>query len=576
MPDETAQSEGFETVPRLEITSGPDKGQQYELSGGKYVLGRHPDCEIVVDVGSVSRQHCQVLAEGDRFFIEDLHSRNGTLVNGNAIQQRVALAVGDMIQICDVSFRFLDEWSPPASPDAELFNESSLGTLMFDDDVSSSIIMSKVEVSTHHGQLKLVSNAEVKLAALVEINRNLGQALALDEVLPKVLDSLFKIFVQADRGFIILKNLETNALIPRWTKLRRESEGENLRVSRTIINEVMETREAILSADAKSDSRFEMSQSIADFRIRSMMCAPLVGTDSVSFGVLQIDTLDQRSRFQPADLEVLASVASQAAIAINSAQMHEAALREREIQRDLELAKTVQKSFLPGQPPRIDGYRFYDYYQAANQIGGDYFDYVMLSDGRIAVIVADVVGHGIAAALLMAKLSAEVRTALATCPQPAQALTQLNARLAQEGMSDRFITFVMAVLDPHRHEVTVVNAGHMLPIVRRRGSEIEEVGEKEAGIPLSIDETFEYEQVTTRLEAGDFVTMYTDGINEAMDPQGQLFTVERIRQQVSQATGPELLGARVIADLRDFVGDHPQNDDVCLVCFGRERTTEAT
>ena len=107
-----------------------------------------------------------------------------------------------------------------------------------------------------------------------------------------------------------------------------------------------------------------MSQSIADFRIRSMMCAPLLDSNGNSFGALQIDTLDQRSRFQPEDLEVHASVASQAAVAIVTAQLHEAALRQREIERDLELAQTVQKGFLPERPPTIEGYHFFDFYRA--------------------------------------------------------------------------------------------------------------------------------------------------------------------------------------------------------------------
>ena len=118
-----------------------------------------------------------------------------------------------------------------------------------------------------------------------------------------MLDSLFRIFVQADRGFIGLID-ERGTLVPRWTKLRREDRDETIRVSRTIARQVMETKEAILSADAANDVRFEMSQSIADFRIRSVMCAPLLDRDRQGIGVLQLDTLDQRHRFQDEDLEL--------------------------------------------------------------------------------------------------------------------------------------------------------------------------------------------------------------------------------------------------------------------------------
>src|SRR4029077_1270972 len=116
---------------------------------------------------------------------------------------------------------------------------------------------------------------------------------ALSEVLPQVLNSLFKIFVQADRAFIVMRT-EDGKLVPLATKVRREDTEDTIRVSRTIVNQVMQAKEAILSADAATDQKFEMSQSIADFRIRAMMCAPLLDSEGNAMGVLQIDTLDQR------------------------------------------------------------------------------------------------------------------------------------------------------------------------------------------------------------------------------------------------------------------------------------------
>ena len=115
-------------------------------------------------------------------------------------------------------------------------------------------------------------------------------------------------------------------------------------------------------------------------------------------------------------------------------------------------------------------------------------------------MVADVVGHGVAAALLMAKLAAEVRIALAAGAPPAEAVTKLNARLSNETLNDRFVTLVLMVLDPRDESLTIVNAGHMAPMIRREPGNIEEIGEEEAGVPLAIDDSFEYEQVTTNLQ----------------------------------------------------------------------------
>jgi serine phosphatase RsbU (regulator of sigma subunit) len=331
----------------------------------------------------------------------------------------------------------------------------------------------------------------------------------------------------------------------------------------------MESKEAILSADAASDERFEMSQSIADFRIRSMMCAPLLSSEGKAFGALQIDTLDQRQRFTKEDLELLVSTASQAAIAIQNAQLHENALKQKELERDLKLATEVQHGFLPDRRPEVAGYEFFDYYQPMDQIGGDYFDYIRLPDGRVAIIVADVVGHGVAAALLMAKLSAETKFALYSEPTPAAAITKLNERLCQSNMQ-RFVTMILVVLDAAKHTAIVVNAGHMAPLQKRSGGKIEEPGESKAGLPLGVTDALGYDQLEFDITAGDVLTLFTDGINESIDAGGAFYTIDRLREQVKKLAGtPVQIGPALVEDVRRFLGKAPQNDDMCLVCFGR-------
>jgi len=551
---------------------GPQAGQEFEITGQETILGRHPQCDVVIDVGAVSRHHARIRYVNGEYRIEDMHSRNGTYLNDRQARNPMTLAEADRIRICDVSFAFHHKRaSERGHTPSSTVDGSSFNAVLIDDEsaTSGSTIMSKLDVTTSHGQLQMAASAEVKLGALLEITQSLGRVLSLDEVLPQVLNTLFKIFVQADRGLIVLKD-DDGRLVPRWTKWRREDEDDTIRISRTIVNQVMESKEAILSADAASDSRFDMSESIADFRIRSMVCAPLVDTEGKAFGVLQIDTFDQRNRFQADDLEVLVSVASQAAISIASAQLHEAALGQRALERDLELAHVVQRGFLPDDPPLLDAYEFYNYYQPANRVGGDYFDYISLPDGRLAVIVADVVGHGVAAALLMAKLSAEVRFCLASQLHPASAITQLNASFGNGNLEDRFVTLIMAVLNPQTHEMTIVNAGHMAPMLRRVEGEVEDAGEAEAGLPLGVLDDYQYQQCQITLSPGEIITLYTDGINEAHNNQGSQYTIERIRKQVAAtAESAATVGRNIIADVRRFIGREPQGDDMCLVCFGR-------
>jgi phosphoserine phosphatase RsbU/P len=562
----------------LQAINGPQAGKRYEIKGDKCVLGRHPDCDVVIEVGAVSRNHCQVVREGNNYLIEDLKSRNHTYLNDETteIEGRRQLKLGDEIRVCEVSFRFGSDSLPsggPATTDSmpRILDGAGLGAFLSDDESSqpSSTIMSKLDVSSSsRGGVHISASAEVKLAALVEITQSLARVLALDEVLPQVLKSLFKIFVQADRGFIVMETPDKK-LVPRWVRVRREDVNDTLRISRTIIRHVMESKEAILSADAASDERFEMSQSIADFRIRSMMCAPLLDSEGNPFGALQIDTLDQRHRFTKEDLELLVSTASQAAIAIQSAQLHEAALRQRELQRDMQLATEVQHGFLPEKRPDLPGYEFFDYYQPMDQIGGDYFDYIPLPDGRVAVLVADVVGHGVAAALLMAKLSAEVRFSLYSEGKPSAAMTRLNERICALNIQ-RFVTMIMVVLDPREHRATIVNAGHMAPLHRLSGGDIDEPGEKVTGLPLGITDALGYEQTEIEIGKGEILTLYTDGVNESINGDGQFYTIDRLRDHVRKlATPPVKLGQAIIEDVRRFLGKAQQNDDMCLVCFGR-------
>ncbi len=551
----------------LDESDGP---KQFDLTEGETVIGRHPDCDIVVEVGAVSRFHAKIVRRGNEYVLEDQGSRNGTFLNGHLISGGQALREGDRVRICEVELVFHADAVPEFVGSSELtFPGSNFGVMMVDDESSDSLSVSKVEFRSGTDGLKISATAEAKLAALMKINANLGQALSLDEVLPKVLVSLFEIFPQADRGFVVMKDAEGN-LIPRWVKMRRASdESQSIRISRTILREAMTTGAAILSLDASSDQRFDSSQSIADFSIKSMICAPLVDANGEAFGALQIDSTEGRGQFREEDVDLLAGVAGQAAIVVRNAQMHEQALRQQEVEQDLKLATDVQAAFLPQQAPEVRGYRVCSYYQAAQYIGGDYFDYIPLPDGRWGIVAADVVGHGVAAAMFMAKLSAETRFCLAAEPDIAQAVSRLNDHMSLLKI-ERFVTFLLMVLEPDSDAVQIVNAGHMTPMIYHAAdSSISEPGEDESGLPIGIDEGMSYEATTVSMKAGDVAVMYTDGINEAMNEKDELFSIDRVRQCVAQGGGSETILNRLVLAVRAFIGDGVQDDDMCIVVIER-------
>jgi serine phosphatase RsbU (regulator of sigma subunit) len=555
----------------LELVRGFNPGVRFELDGDRHVIGRSADCEVPLDVPAVSRRHAVVLRENGQFFVEDLQSRNGTFVNDARITDRIQLGEGDQLVICDQEFRFYTGHGTGMLDPMRNLEESSAAILVDDrTEPGKASVMATFDVGGASASWGLSAKPEVKLAALLEISNGLAQTLSVEDILPKLLDSLFKIFTQADRGFVVMQPKADGPPVVVADKSRRPGSEERMRISRTIVEEAMKSKKAILSADAASDERFGMAQSIADFSIRSMICAPMIGLDGQPVGVIQIDTLNQRARFTDQDLEVLASVASQAAISIDNAKMHEQVVVQRAMQRDLELARRMQRSLLPSSPPQVPGYFFFDYYQAARQVGGDYFDYVPLPGGRYAVIVGDVAGKGVPAALLMARLSADVRFSLASEPDPAKAIQRINDGFVRQDWSDRFVTMLAAVLNPTTSELTMVNAGHMAPFLRRRDGSVMEIGEDAAGLPLGVAEGYEYEAYTHKLEPGDLLTIFTDGFSEAMNGERELYGLERLKEQLSSpALSVADFGQHILEDVNKFVDGHDQSDDMCLVCFGR-------
>lgn len=543
------------------LENGPQIGSSYPLTSGKTVVGRHPDCDVVVDVGAVSRKHAQFVETGGQYFVEDLNSRNGTFVNGEMINGRYELKLGDRIQVCDITFRF-------DMPSHQVTAEPTAPGVLIEDSPGrdSSRIMSRIDLLTNKsGSIEIAATSDVKLQALIEITRSLTRTLAIDDVMPRLLDELFKIFVQADRGFVILRGPD-GQLIPRHTKLRRGDDDRMIRLSKTIIDQVVETKQAILSTDTMDDQRFQLSESIANFRIRSFICAPLPDAEGNILGVIQLDSLDSKHRFRESDLDLLLSVAGQAGLAIDNAQLHDQVVRQRVLERDLELASEVQKGFLPSRVPKLDRFELSQYYEPADKVGGDYFDFISLPDNRMAIVLADVVGHGMAAALQTAQLSTALQFVLSNQTDPAAAIEELNEKMSLDSLDDRFITLCMLMLDMNESKISIVNAGHMPPLLCRKGQDPVELGSEVRDLPLLIMDTLEYSTVEVELQEGDLILLYTDGLTESENAAGELYGIERVMDQARGVHSGAELTKKLIADARNFSGSVPQLDDICLVC----------
>lgn len=584
------------------VVRGGVPGSTIPLSGERCIIGRHPGCQVVFDNPAISRHHAQILESHGNYYVEDLRSRNGTYLNGKALEGRTSLEDGDQIRISDVVLAFqagsstviTDTVSSPNVRLEKLDEDDltpvelggmavSLNQQTVDDESRILVLRDQFDEppfepplvgeldSSKAEEARSEVKPEAKLRAVLEIARALGGELRVDKLLQLVLDKLFGSFPQAEQGFILLKDDVTSRLRVMATKSRTATrQGEAVVVSMTVVRAAMESGKALLSGNVLQDKRFSKSASLSRMQIRSMMCVPLLDHGGQSIGVIQVVTRNPDFEFTREDLDLLDAVAAQAALAIENATMHEALLEQRDLERDLEFATQVQLGFLPKSKPHHDGYTFADYYEAALRVGGDYFDYVAMPDGRLAITVADVAGKGVPAALLMARLYASTRFQLLTNKNPAEAVTKLNAEIATSGLGHRFVTFLVMVLDPKKHQLTLVNAGHPPPIMRCPDGKLEPLGRESSSLPLGILPNQEYGSSVVKVAPGCLVIAFTDGVTEAMTESRETYGQARFSNYLTHADGSvEAIVKGLVADIEEFAGSAPIRDDTCIVGFQR-------
>lgn len=542
----------------------------FELTGDETVFGRHPDCTIQLQSNMVSRRHARVFKQEGRYLLEDLQSGNGTYLNGKQITRPEPLSNGDKFKFGPLLLRFE---SDEAVDQATATQPTMLGdktevAFQIEEEGAGSTIMGSIDNAAGFGMLDVQPQA--KLKAVLDISRSLAGTVELEKLLPKLLDSLFEIFPAADRGCILLRDDKTGEMVPRAIKHRRAGSDETVKLSRTILNEVLQQKKAILSADAASDTRFEASESIASMTIRSMMCAPLLSLSGEPMGVINIDTQNPLAQFRKDDLDIMVAVAGQAALSYESARLFSSFLEKQKQDNEMRIAAGVQLALLPETMPELEGYEFYASYEAAQAVGGDYYDIFPVKSGNLCLAFGDVAGKGVPASLVMSRMSSVVRSTFNHLDDAAAAVCEINNHMCDKSVEGRFVTFVATLLDPTTHTVQFVNAGHMSPMIRHADGTIEELGADTTGVPIGVMEDFPYQQIERTLRPGDTVVIYTDGVSEAMNPEGELYGLDRLRRFISKsAPAASELGPAIREDVRSHAGGRPQNDDITLMVFGR-------
>jgi serine phosphatase RsbU (regulator of sigma subunit)/pSer/pThr/pTyr-binding forkhead associated (FHA) protein len=547
-------------IPTLQVLCGPDAGRLYKLDGDVTIIGRNPDCDIHLQPKSVSRRHAVIARRQEGFELGDTGSTRGTFVNGTRLTKPVLLKDGDTIQAGELLLRY-----------------SSHAVQIQEGDSEQSTVYATINILTQSDLNLPVVKPEAKLHALRLISQELGSTLQLNEVLDRVFDSLFAIFPRAERGFVLLKEPGGEGLVPELIRSRTGPAGE-LTISKTVLNRVLDGGQAILCKDLPQE--FPESVSVSEHKIRSLMCAPLFDEHRQPVGIIQIDTRDGRGRFEQDDLDLLATVAGQISVAVQNAQLHKALVRQREIEQELQFARQVMQSLLPERPASVPGYDFWAYYEPARQVGGDYYGFIPIAPAepgpasiatRWAIAVGDVVGKGMPAALLSAKLSGEFKLLVHGDFEPARVVEQLNRQLDEGGGLDIYITFLLVILDVSRHHLSIVNAGHPCPLIRRKDGRVEEIGKSKSGLPLAIMSDFHYQVAETMLEPGETVVLYSDGVTDAADATPDGFGRERLCESIrTAAAGATATGEAIVQAVQRHVADQPQFDDITLVCLSRK------
>ncbi len=241
-------------------------------------------------------------------------------------------------------------------------------------------------------------------------------------------------------------------------------------------------------------------------------------------------------------------------------------MRERErIEQELRVARSIQHASLPEEVPELEGWKITPYYQPAREVGGDFYDFHLLSEGRLGVVVGDATGKGVPAALVMSTTCGMLQLAARALdtPSPGEVLAQVNETLVARIPSNMFVTCFYAILDPKRGHLVYANAGHDLPYLQH-GGEAKEL--RARGMPLGLIPASSYEEKEIVLDAGQSVLFYSDGLVEAHDPEGQMFSFPRLRALVAGYTEEGALGEYLLEELYTFVGEGwEQEDDITLI-----------
>ncbi len=531
------------------------------------MVGSNPRCDLTIEDPGVDPEQCLVIARGESVEIIDIGATGGVLLNGKPVRHAV-LDGGDEVWVGGTVFSVVG-----SDEEAVSFTESvSTVRAELDTKQEGAGAATKPRPQRSVGEPVLRTRKPAKAAdtqgqvfALLHQVQRLIQSIGTNEnIFEAILDTVFAT-VPVRRAFIgLLRPAGDLSIKAHRSREVGHTAGERIEVSRTLVGRVIESGRAVLTSDAEADGDFSAVQSIQRLRIKAALCVPLVIEDKV-IGILYGDNREKPGSLTRDHLSIVSALSSVAAVAVEQFRLLDEYNAKVKIDQALAIAQSIQRNFLPDRPPAIAGLDVWGQSDSCDETGGDYFDYFTLKDGALRVVIADVTGHGVGPALLMASARSALRVLVDAEPDLEKLADRLNNLIASDVNDGRFITLFIGDMTPTSFRP--LGAGHTPPIWFRATSRtFHHVAS--LGPPLGILPGIHYRCGTTLpVVSGDVICFSTDGIMEAMNGARELFGIERIEQVIARHAGESAatIGEAILSAVDDYVQGTPLHDDATLV-----------
>lgn len=568
----------------------------HKFSGDVATIGRHDECDVVLDSPAVSRYHVKIFCENNRYFIEDLNSRNGTSVNGEMISARTLLNDGDQVEISTLPFKFLTEdslteasgsWGVKpdvvslsnagsdsdedslrrmqVGPGDQISNEQ-LGT----DPVHQNQVIGRIQLADGGGAWPVVNNATLKLNHTLRLLYSLRQTTHRSDVFSRTLQVLFDVFAAATRVSILIRNADGDGIEVGAAVARHAT--DEVRICLPIVRTAMQSSEALLYAEHAGKSSEEPSQSSAS----EIMVTPLVGLVGQSIGAIQMDSSHGGKTLTTEDLEQLVVLSHVVAFALEQVLATELHLSRVLAEQNASSAHQLQAGFRPSEPPFVTGYRFAHELVAASNVAGDLVDYIRLPDGRLACLLIDVPGRGLEATRLMVVLSRLLTGTLSETGSPAAALTSTVETLRQRiDNIPLLISVGIMLLDPEKSMMSIAVAGPC-QLFHVRADEVLEICDDDfPGPPLGADAD-SWLETEIQLQDDDLLLLFSDGIAKLSSPDRKPLSRDGQANIIAESAkgNRSVFETRLLKRLEEYRGESVLDDDLAFVMVHRKRNAE--